>query len=281
MRNTFRNILVPVDFSINTDVAIKKAMEFSGEETVIHLLHIQSDMFMGLSARTYQFLINNNAQTNRNVVENNLQRWKWQIEESTSAKVCTWLTYAHSVPTAIEQKAIKVQADLVIIGKSSSHSWLPFLNTVMPSLLAEKTGIPFLTVKPGSLHSTVSKVIVPVTSELSNQKMEIIDTLCHVFQAKIYLVTFMENGKPSDLNVSCLMQFLSSLQKKPGCDVEYAVLHGNNKARELLQFAESIQADMLLVNPHSETKIGSFNRRMSDVLPPESKVQVLAVLPND
>jgi len=46
-----------------------------------------------------------------------------------------------------------------------------------------------------------------------------------------------------------------------------------------LSYAEKVQADLLLVYPEQETKVDIWNRHISDVLPPESKVQVLALQP--
>ena len=41
MSKAFDNILIPVDFSINTEIAVKKAIELTEENNaVIHLLHV-------------------------------------------------------------------------------------------------------------------------------------------------------------------------------------------------------------------------------------------------
>ena len=41
MPATFNKILIPVDFSFNTEIALKKAVGLAGaEETTIHLLHV-------------------------------------------------------------------------------------------------------------------------------------------------------------------------------------------------------------------------------------------------
>jgi hypothetical protein len=61
------------------------------------------------------------------------------------------------------------------------------------------------------------------------------------------------------------------------CTIECAVLKGYNKARAILDYAKRIDADMLLVNTKSETKIGSFNRHISNVLPAASRMQVLTL----
>ena len=59
--------------------------------------------------------------------------------------------------------------------------------------------------------------------------------------------------------------------------MEYAVLYGNNKAKAILNYAKKIQADVLVVHPGSETKIGWPNKNIADMLPAASTMNVLAV----
>jgi hypothetical protein len=61
------------------------------------------------------------------------------------------------------------------------------------------------------------------------------------------------------------------------CQVDYAVLPNYNKAKSLLDYAKKIDADILLVNERSETRMGWMNNHIADMLPPESRVQVLSV----
>jgi len=46
-----------------------------------------------------------------------------------------------------------------------------------------------------------------------------------------------------------------------------------------LQYAEKNNADILLVYPKKETQLSWWNGHIPDVLPADSKVQVLAVQP--
>jgi hypothetical protein len=171
--------------------------------------------------------------------------------------------------------------DLIIIGKNCHHSWFPFLNTVIPTKIVQQTGIAVLTAKPGSIYNKIRTVVVPIAGEATKNKMEALSLICRKFKIKIYLVTFMSNdNKPSDFNASALLKMYQWLKTSIHYPVEYAVLHGHNKAKAILNFAEKINADILLVHPESETKIGWMNRHISDMLPPASKVQVLTVVPS-
>jgi hypothetical protein len=169
---------------------------------------------------------------------------------------------------------------LIIIGKNCNHSRLPFLNTVVPSKIVQRTGVPVLTVKRGAINNKIKTIVVPVDGDTSGHKLEMIATLCQRFHVKIYLVTFLDGANKScDSNTSNLLKVYQRLKSFIPRQVEYAVLHGHNKPTAILQYAQRVNADVLLVHPKTETQIGWLDKHITDVLPPNSKVQVLAVQP--
>lgn len=272
--NCLKNILIPVDFTVNTDVAVRKALELADRESVIHLLHVQRYK-MPFSYRS--LMQYDDVHEQRDNVEK-LNELKCMIEESVSGvKVSTWIAMDDSIQKAIVHKAKQLMLDLIIIGKKAHHSWFPFLNTVVPSKIAQSTEIPVLTVKPGSLNSKVKAIVVPIASGKPEPKIEALSAICKKFTVKIYLVSFMSKNMPTDFNSSALLTMYRQIRAFSHCPVEYAVLHGSNKAKTVLNYAKKMDADMLLVHSDIETKIGWPSKYISDVLPANSKVQVLAV----
>lgn len=277
MSFSFKTIVVPIDFSINTEVAINKALEVADKDGAdIHLLHVSD-------SSAYRFLTKDKRAEEQNgrttpTVQQMMQQWKSSIQETTPHTVHSWILQHSSIQDSIEEKAQALKADLIVIGKKSNHSWFPFLNTVIPSELSEATGCAVLTVKPGSLHNKIKTLVVPVTEDIPTYKMETIAALCKKSRLKVHLVSFV-NGEnvPTDFSASTLLKLYQWLKDALHCPVEYAVLHGTNKAKAVLLYAEKVNADILLVNPTSETKLGWMNKHISDVLSPASKVQVLAV----
>ncbi|HEX2606866.1 MAG TPA: universal stress protein [Flavisolibacter sp.] len=281
MAHSFQHIIVPVDLTINTEVAIRKAIELSDTGTTIHLLHVQQYKGALLSLRAYAHLMKSDHATSADRIHEKLLQWKEAIlEEWTHLSVCIWIRPEADVQRAIENLSLRLQADMIVIGKNSHHSWMPFLNTVIPSRMVRKTGIPVLTVKPGAFHHKTRTVVIPISSSATRHKMEAMVTLCKKFQVTVHLVTFMnEDNKPLDFQASALLQMFQWLQTSLHCPVEYAVLHGSNKARAILKYAYKIHADLLLVHPETETRVDWMHRHISDLLPPTSKVQVLAIQP--
>jgi nucleotide-binding universal stress UspA family protein len=265
---SFKNILVPVDFSINTEVAVNKAIELIDEgEAIIHLLYVH---------RNYPFKKEVHSDH-----EKKLKEWKASIEYDYP-NIITMISViqSNSIQKAIQQKSREINADLIVIGQSSMHSWLPLLKTVLPMRLAASTGIAVLTVKPGALRNKPKTVVVPITGEIPDIKMNALELLCKKTRMNVHLVAFIEEKNvPSEFSALALLQAYQWLKSKLHCSVEYAVINGTNKAKAILNYAEKNNADILLVHPKKETQLSWWNRHISDVLPADSKVQVLAVQP--
>jgi nucleotide-binding universal stress UspA family protein len=282
MSDSLKNILIPVDLALNTELAVRRGLELADQGTTIHLLHVQHHDMSGIDWSVGRYFAHSADSGTHGEIDEKLLHWKWTIEDSVkNIFVCTWIVYGEPVQRAIEKKAKQIAADLIIIGKSSHHSWFPFLNTVIPSQIVRNTGISTFTVKPGSLDNKIRSVIVPIAGEGPANKLNAITTICRKFRIKVHLVTFMnDRNDPLGFYPSHLLQAYQSL-KSLGCtQVQYSVLPGGNIARSLVAYAERIGADVLLVHPESETKIGWMNKHISDVLPRDSRIQVLTVKPS-
>lgn len=267
MLQSFKNILVPVDFTLNTEVAINKTLELMDhEEAIIHLLHVNHGGYSLKKATPAD-------------CERKLWEWKQLIEEEhPGITVQASVQESSSVQNAIRNKAEMINADLIVIGQSSAHYWLPLFKTVLPMRLAQSTQIPVLTVKPGALRNKPKTVIVPIADEMPDIKINALELLCRKTRLNIHLVAFVDaRNSPSEFSASALLQVYQWLKSRLHCPVEYAVMQGDNKAKAILQYAEKSNADILLVHPKKETKLNWWNGHITDVLPADSKVQILAV----
>ena len=269
MKDSFKTILIPVDFSINTEVAIKKALDIIGDdEATVYLLHISLARSLSQVAdfekQKEEQLLNGLKET----IENGHER----------IIVYAKVECSDSVQETIVKAAKGWEVGLIIVGQKSTHSWFPFLNTVMPVDLAERSGIAVLTVKPGALHCKIRTLVMPVVDDVSKQKVEAVLALSKKFKLKIHLVTFAEGDRaPSEFSKLAMLRAFQWLKVTMHCTVEYSVLKGYNKAKAILDYSKKIDADILLVHTNSETKIGGFNRHISNVLPAASRMQVLTM----
>lgn len=276
MSCSLQHIIVPIDFSINAETALKKAVSLADHAATIHLLHVTH--LDGYRRHFFNWMGSTENTWRLKTVER-LNRYKalvCQSEKNLFVKV--WITRSWSTQAAIENKAKSLGAQLIVIGKKNNHSLFPFLNTVTPARLAKRTGAAVLTVKPGATYNRTKRMIVPITSENTDAKLEMIQALSKKFPLQVHLVTFIDsNNKPVEFYASSLLRAYQWLKTTTHCSIEYCVLHGRNKARVLLDYAQQSDADVLLVHPETETRMNWRNVQISDMLPKSSKVEVLAV----
>jgi nucleotide-binding universal stress UspA family protein len=273
----FNTILLPVDFEINTEMAVKKALELSDPgQTVIHLFHVQRPSMPWSSIWGDEIFQNDS----KDKLLYKLLQWKGLIEENyPEIKVNADVAYSSRVERAIIEKAKDIKADIIVIGKHSARHWLTFMNTVFPNHIAKATGYPVLTFKPGSIYTRIRSIVVPVGPEMPQKKVDLIMTLKQKFRITIHLVTVISKKQNANkFSGYSLLETYRYLKDIVQCPLNHEVLHGENVAHSAFEYAKSIKADMLLVEPESETKLSSFpSKHIIDELKPNSKLQILAI----
>jgi len=276
----FENILIPVDFSCNTDIAIKKAIEISNSGYCrLHLVHIMSQPARYFVTTRWRRNAAAVDKFREKEVERKLNEWKACVERNApNIQVETSIIWDCSIQNSIVIKAGRIKADLIVIGKRMNHPWLTFMNTISPSVVKRRTSSAVLTVKIGSLNTKIKNIIVPVNEAISVSKMNAIHSLCRKRAVKIFLVSFVNGANaPEKFSALTLLEVQQWIRTNLHCEVEYAVLHGHDKTKSILRFSEKQKADILLLNSRTETRIGWLNRHISDVIPASSKVQLLTV----
>ena len=272
MPATFNKILIPVDFSLNTEIALKKAIGLAGaEETTIHLLHVTRPGKKAVS----QF---------RNwVVERDLQQLKYTLQQENPAlRVRSHIMKGYSIQGAIIEYAAMINPDLIIIAKQNSRRrWWVFTSLISPDVVAKKSNCPVLTAKPGSMDSRTKVIVLPIRNFLPERKLEWAVLLAKKYKAQVHLLAIQQH-EPKDGSLSqVFLKAYHLLREKLHHPIEYSASVRHNAARAALNYAELIMADMILVNPETESGISGFTgtRHISDMLNRDSKIQVLDVEP--
>jgi nucleotide-binding universal stress UspA family protein len=275
------NILVPVDFTLNSETAVKKAIELAqSSSSVFHLLHVKSS-----KASPYPVVKKNNT-INISIENYNceairkLQEWKVFIEERITEATVIIYFLEGVVHDKIVEIAKQIKPQLIIIAKKKSRSFFEFSNAVYPNMLAKSTACPVLTIMRESLQSKIKIIVVPVRSFIPYRKIELAIVFAKMDRAKIHVVTLQNKMAAWNTDRNYLIETYLLLKSRLSSTVEYYILNGTNLPKATLNYAETIGADMILANPWSETKIaGLTGRHINDLLTSYSKLQILSVEP--
>jgi nucleotide-binding universal stress UspA family protein len=266
MEAAFNNLLIPVDFSLNTEIAIRKAISLVGtDKAVLHLIHVLSPRQLTAAAKA----------------KNDLEQCAWNIRENhDSVAVKINVLKGHSVQHMIIEWAKMLRPDMIIIAKQNERrKWFSFRG-ISPDVVAHKTNCPVLTAKLGSVDSRTKVIVIPVRNFLPERKLEWAVFLARKFKAQIHLLAIrghQQEGHLPQVFLHTYHRLREHLHNPIECFT--AVLH--NPAKAVLRYAEQIMADMVLVDPEIESGVGGFgiSRHISDLLGRDSKLQILDVEP--
>jgi len=274
MAIVLNNVLVPVDFSVNTGLAIKKTIGLAGtEKTVLHLLHVVSPR------RPLEAL----------AAKNELDRLGQDVLEThPGLTVRTYVLKGHSLQRMIIECAKMLRPDLIIIGKQNHRrkwaifpmrEWI-FSRHVSPDLLARRTNCPVLTIKQGTGDGRIRVIVIPIRNFLPERKLEWAVLLARKFKAQVHLLAIQQQDNGGGLPQVFLKAY-HHMRENLHHPIEFSTITGDDPARATLNYAELVMADMILVNPVTESGVHGFTglRHISDLLEKNSKIQVLDVEP--
>jgi nucleotide-binding universal stress UspA family protein len=272
MAARFDKILIPVDFSLNTETAVKKAVELAGNcPVMIHLLHIARP---GKNAKS-QFRLW--------VAERDLLQLKSTVQEAgPHIRVKTHLIRSPAVQRCIIEYSATLGPDLIIIGKQHNRRRWFYSRHISPDIVAQKSNCPVLTAKPGSIDKKTKVIVMPIGDFLPERKLEWAVLLAKRFKAQVHLLAVGEEAEPKNgLLSQTFLRAYHHLREKLHHPVEYSAASRHNPAKAALSYAELIMADIILVNPHTESGIAGItgSGHISDLLTRDSRIQVLDVQP--
>jgi len=278
---SFNTILIPVDFTVNTRLAIAKGIQLcEGPNPEIHLFHVQSSIESGIPGyfRNLVSYFNDEHEQHNFRLQQRLEECVTYIHKlKNNINTRYQISYSTFIEKAIADRAKEIAADLIIIGKNSQHSLFPFLNTVVPNRLAKRTGISVLTVKPGALLTPLRTVVVPISSKNPERKTTVINELRKKFYLNIRLLLLVQEGDDREKLQASLVNTCCRLQESSLDTIRYEILPAGKNNRDILSYCRKVDADLLIVHPEAETKIGWLNKHISDEIPVNSRTQVLAV----
>jgi nucleotide-binding universal stress UspA family protein len=272
MAISFNNILIPVDFSLNTEIAVKKAASLAGgKDTILHLLHV---LRPGKKA-VYQFRLW--------TVEKELEELKDKIKLNHPVlRVRIHILRGRSAQRPIIECAEMLKPDLIIIGKQNNrrHWWVS--PRISPDTIAKKSNCPVLTVKPGSAECRTRVIVIPIRDFLPERKLEWAVLLAKRYKAQIHLLAIHDRPEPRDWALpQAFLKAYHHLREHLHHPIEYSTIGLQNPVKAALNYAELIMADMILVNPETESGVSGFAgwRHLSDLVGKDSKLQILDVEP--
>jgi len=273
-----------VDFTQGTDIAISKAVQLAEPSAVaICLLYICKPLFsLNIFSNTGYIVAPITEILTVAEIEQKILGYKSYIKERLDGVIVeTIISEGARLQHKIEETAALFVPDLIIIYKRGNRSIFPFLSPISPECIAKNTDCPVLTIKEGSEEKKVRNIVVPVTQRIPERKLEIAIKLAKAFGANIHLISFPDCRDEEKKSDHAFLESFKKIRENASLIIKHGPVFGNDIPRAVLKYAESIQADMILVNPVTESNIHYIIGKVhiSDMLSERSPIQVLDIEP--
>ncbi|MBC6492822.1 universal stress protein [Flavihumibacter stibioxidans] len=279
MEHLLKQILVVVDFSETSRLVLNNIIPLANElKCDVHLLHVvKPSVWPSLVDAPHFIPIKSDLKAE---ATNKLMSWQSQFIPMMDKGR---LLYSHCTEGGVEKEVrdftLRHDIDMVILMQYRRFAWSKLLNRININRLARKIKCPVLNLPAaGNIHH-IRNIVLPITNVLPLRKIMFAAYLARYHNASIHLVSLQEESvQQSETENPYLYKAYQLLRDNTNLRIECHPMSGNNIAGTTLQFAEKVNADLIVVQPGRETELpGMLNNIFSRFLFSASRIPVMAV----
>ena len=281
MQKLFNKILIPVDFTSKSKIAVEKGFDIAKQyQCSIQLLHVVPvSPFAAMAMTEGPMIIPIMQVENKAFIDNEFRKLIKSvkllhgnnIEIESAILQGTW-------DEAIIDFANHNDFDLVLIGQQESKL-LKRKMIINPDKIAAKANIPVITVPSNKRLTKLYSIVIPITDFLPVRKL-----MYGVYIASSFDTTVKLLGIQSASNHEKVQHYLQKalhlIQDNSKIKVEVETVESDNVADAVNQFTKKRNIDLLILNPDTQTKMpGWFSSFFGNIIQKYSAPPILTVNP--
>ncbi|RYG01105.1 MAG: hypothetical protein EOO02_13460 [Chitinophagaceae bacterium] len=277
MTKLFNHIMVPVDFSDVSELAIEKSIDIANHfKCNIHLVFTETPgLFSKHSGHLFSSLSGVPADAEARLVRLQNQ-YTDQLNQGLSIHSC--IRQGNKNRSVIDY-ARRHRIDLVMVGRGATMVDNMFNRGFNINEITKGVKCPVITIREETGQDAWLNIVLPVCSALPIRKIMFASYLARKYNSRIHLLSIAgdENNQDADGN-QYLHKSYQLLRENTNIHVECHTMRGHNIAEATMRFAEKINADLIVVNPGKETMLsGVVNKLFKGFLFNESKIPVMTI----
>ncbi|MBC7424074.1 MAG: universal stress protein [Ferruginibacter sp.] len=263
MQKLFNKILIPVDFSPVSKRLLEKAVEMALQyNCTIHLLHVMPNYVAAYCALVRGgMMLPLDAIDDNPAIEKAMEKMCGHIPEKLKDASNPWYTIqAGNWDDAIINLVQADYFDLVLIDRESLLLSAKRI-ALDPDKIAQKTGVPVISLPAESRLGKLGSIVIPVTNFLPLRKL-----IYGIYMAQASNIVLKLVGIENKTNAKVgyyLAKCFSLVRDNCSLQVELEMTESNNVAEGIKSFAGSHATDLIIVNPGTQTKMQSFFARLT------------------
>lgn len=200
----------------------------------------------------------------------------------TSGKI-EHLIVSGKVSSAIAEVARKELAPMIIIGTNGASGFEKFVVGSQASRIVQDSPCPVLTMRQGyDFHKKLERIVVPIrVNPTSREKVPPAATMARIFDSEVHILGLLDMKEEESALRTYVQQSIDYLEHN-GVAYRFEIRPYSNYSDTVLQYAESIDADLLIINTEQDRFISQiFLGTNAQQIVHRSQIPVLCIHPAD
>jgi nucleotide-binding universal stress UspA family protein len=260
MSVSFNQILVPVDGSVQSMVAFRSAVFFAKKyNSQVTVLHISDDTAPQ-------------------------EAIKGQLATDAENYPFAYQHRKGSVYKEIIHTAKEIEANLIVMGTHGVSGFQEFWMGSNTYKVISTAKCPVLSMREDTRINQFKRIVVPIdTSFESRQKVPAAISLAKQFGATLHVLgVSVDKNKDTDHKILGYLRQVKHSIDEEKVPAKYEKNLGGNITNITIEYAKSVDADLIVIMTEQETQIGSFFLgKFAQQMVNHSSIPILSLMPRD
>jgi len=283
-KSEIKNILVPVDFSDTSEIALNEAIKLTGlfkaELFLIHVVEYLNE-FNG-----YFYSVVPEIQTDlpqllafEKTVELKIEEKKKEIYKKYGIQAEVYVANGQ-VHSEIIQFSEKKKIDLIVMGTHGVSGYKELFLGSNAQRIVTLSDIPVLTIQKKISEAGFKNILIPIDNTLhSREKVNIALLIGNLSGAMMHIIGLPDSEEGVDINkIDIKLESVEKIMSSDKLPYKTTIVHGKNLAKDALEYADENNCDLIVINTGHESKLtGIFLGAFAQQIVNHSKIPVLSI----
>lgn len=246
-----RSIIVGTDFSEGSYVALELAIDIANK--------INCNVSVIWVKREKILMSEEEVQNMTQVAEKKLTALCEKFSPKMKRGKIEWEICTGKVAAAIARQARHHNAPLVVIGTNGASGFEKYWMGSTAVRIVQESPVPVITIRQGfDFHKDLERIVVPLRVNLnSRQKVPPAAALARLFGSEVHILGLIDSPDQAAQLRTYMVQTAEFLSSE-GVKFKSTVKKYSNYSDAVLSYAESINADLVVINTEQDRLISQF-----------------------
>jgi nucleotide-binding universal stress UspA family protein len=275
-----KRILIPMDFSETSFMALDHgaamAKLFNAELYLLHVIELYEYTF-----NIYEPLVMVNTTEMELMVNKNLREHAERVNKQYHVNTVPMLSRGR-VSSEIVNMAIEKKIDIIIMGTHGAKGFSEIFIGTNAHRTVTVSPCPVITLQSHPAKAGFSKIVMPIDDSLhSRQKVDAVIYLAEKYQSTVHLLGLINIEEETDeKKFQIKLESVEKALNKANINFEKKLVKGKNLAKEAMDYATQINADLIaIMTDHESDLTGNFLGGFAKQIINHSRIPILSIRP--